>query len=103
MDKVSMYREYLQKKPGDRFAMYGIAFELKKSGQSGAEAAFRELLEVHPTSGAGHYQLGLLLDELGREEEARVAWEAGLEALTGVEDPEAQRSVREIEGALQDL
>lgn len=103
MDKVALYRDYLKKKPGDRFAMYSLALELKKAGDSAAEEAFRELLREHPTSGAGHYQLGLLLAALGREDDARSAWEAGLEALQGVRDPEARRSIGEIEGALDDL
>jgi hypothetical protein len=44
-----------------------------------------------------------VLVELERDEEARAAWEAGLVALAGVDDPEARRSLREIEGALASL
>ena len=104
MDKIALFRDYLEKKPRDRFAMYSLAFELKQAGRSDeAEAAFRELLEAHPTSGAGHYQYGLLFAELDREDEARAAWEDGLQALAGVDDAEARRSIGEIEGALDDL
>ena len=96
-----MYRDYLQKKPTDRFAMYSLALELKKAGQVGeAEAAFRALLAIHPDSGAGHLQLGTLLEEDGREDDAQAAWEAGLTALKGLTDPDALRSRSEIQTAL---
>lgn len=101
MDRIAAFRAVLDKKPTDRFALYSLAFELKKSGRSDeALAAFHELLGHHPTSGAGHLQLGMLLQDLGRDDEARAAWERGLAALDGCPDPEARRSVGEIEAAL---
>ncbi len=103
MNRVDALRAWLDRKPGDRFAMYSLALELKKAGDPEAEAAFRRLLAAHPTSGAGHYQLGLLLLEQGREADARAAWEEGLAALRGARDPEARRSLAEIEDALADL
>ncbi len=99
-----IYRTYLEKKPGDRFAMYSLALALKKAGDiNGAEMAFQELLDIHPLSGAGHYQHGLLLHEAGRDADAIAAWKRGLDALRGVNDPEARRSQSEIQGALDDL
>lgn len=104
MDPVTTFRDWLSKKPDDRFARYGLALELKKAGRfDEALEELRELLRRHPHSGAGHYQHGLLLVELEREEEARAAWEAGRAALEGVDDPEAKRSMREIETALGTL
>lgn len=101
MDRIATFRAYLRDRPNDRFAMYAIALELKKAGDvDAAEAAFRELLAAHPASGAGHYQLGELYREHGREEEAVAAWRAGLEALEGLDDVEARRSRSEIETAL---
>lgn len=104
MDKIALYQDWLVKKPGDRFATYSLALELAKAERiDEALATFAALLGAHPTSGAGHYQHGLLLQRLGRDDEAREAWEAGLRALEGVDDPEARRSRREIEGALDTL
>ena len=101
MDRIALYRDYLQKKPTDRFAMYSLAFELKKAGRvAEAEAAFRALLAQHPDSGAGHLQLGTLLEEDGRDDEAQAAWEAGLAALQGLTDADALRSRGEIQTAL---
>ncbi|MCB9685620.1 MAG: tetratricopeptide repeat protein [Alphaproteobacteria bacterium] len=101
MDRIDAFRALLEKKPDDRFALYSLAFELKKAGRAEeALTAFGELLRRHPTSGAGHLQLGMLLQDLGRDDDAREAWEAGLGALAGCEDPEARRSVGEIQAAL---
>lgn len=104
MDRIETFRRYLLDKPGDRFAMYSLALELKKAGRfEEAVAAFEALLAAHPTSGAGHYQLGELYREHGDDERAAAAWRTGLEALRGATDPEARRSISEIQGALDEL
>lgn len=104
MDRLSTLRAWLVDRPEDRFARYSLALELKKAGQvDEAFAELRELLRRHPGSGAGHYQLGKWLVEADRPAEARAVWEAGLTALFGLEDPEARRSIREIDAALADL
>jgi tetratricopeptide (TPR) repeat protein len=104
MSRIALFEEFLRQKPGDRFAMYSLALELKKSGDiEASERAFRELLARHPSSGAGHYQHGLLLAEAGRIPEARAAWQAGLEALGPLDEAEARRSIGEIQRALDEL
>lgn len=104
MDRIAHLEEHLSRRPDDRFARYSLALELKKAGRhDDAVAAFAELLRRHPHSGAGHFQLGVLWQEAGDDDRARAAWEAGLAALSGVDDPEARRAVREIEGALAAL
>jgi tetratricopeptide (TPR) repeat protein len=104
MNRIEWFRGILRDRPGDRFAMYSLALELKKAGDGpGAEQAFRELLAVHPSSGAGHYQLGRWLEEEGRPEEALAAWRAGLTALAAASDPESKRSIAEIERAIAEV
>lgn len=104
MDRIETFRRYLLDKPGDRFAMYSLALELKKAGRfDEALEAFEALLRAHPTSGAGHFQLGELFLEHGDEERAASAWRAGLEALQSADDAEARRSISEIEAALDML
>lgn len=103
MDKVEFFRDYLQKKPRDRFAMYSLALELaKKQDWGAAETAFHDLLGAHPHSGAGHYQLGMTLSAQDKVEQALSAWRAGLVALKGSNDAEARRSIVEIEAAIED-
>lgn len=101
---IEHYRAWLQKKPDDRLALYGLALELKKSGDlDAAERAFEDLLALHPTSGAGWFQYGQLYEEAGDEAQAIEVWRRGLTALAGLEDAEARRSRGEIEGALAAL
>lgn len=104
MSRIRVFLDHLAKKPGDRFALYSLALEYKKAGDLDlAERTFRELLAAHPGAGAGHYQLGLLLRERGRTDDAVTAWRAGLDALRGLSDAEARRSYGEIERALDEL
>jgi tetratricopeptide (TPR) repeat protein len=104
VSRIETYLAYLAQKPGDRFAMYSLALEHKRAGDlDSAETAFAELLRVHPQSGAGHYQLGVMRREAGRTADAITAWKAGLDALRGSTDPEARRAIGEIERALDEL
>ena len=104
MSTIEQLEAFLVTKPTDRFALYSLALELKRAGRlDEAQARFATLLEAHPASGAGHYQHGLLHAEQGQVERARTAWEAGLDALAGLTDPDARRSRSEIQGALDDL
>jgi tetratricopeptide (TPR) repeat protein len=101
MDKVTFFRSYLVDKPDDRFARYSLALELKKAGdREGAVAELRELLRRHPTSGAGHLQLGQIFEEDDEFELAADAFRAGLAALEGHEDAEARKARSELRTAL---
>ena len=103
MSRAQHFRDYLAKKPGDRFAMYSLALELKKANEPGAEAAFQALLALHPHSGAGWYQYGEFLREDEQFERAQVVWNDGLKQLRDANDVEGRRSVSEIQGALDEL
>ena len=101
MDKVAFFRDYLAKKPEDRFARYSLALELKKAGaREEAEAELRRVVARFPESGAAHLQLGQLLEEDERFEEAQAALQAGLTVLRGSSDPEARKAVSELQLAL---
>ena len=104
MSAIDRFRSYLVDHPGDRFALYSLAFALVKAGRSQeAMGVFGELLAAHPTSGAGHYQLGLLHSAAGRLTEAQTAWQAGLDALAGESGPDARKSRAEIQAALDQV
>jgi len=102
--RIEALLAHLAGKPEDRFAMYSLALEHKKAGEiETAKAAFEALLRVHPDSGAGHYQHGMLFAEAGEEDAARAAWERGLTALADLRTPDARRSRSEIQAALDGL
>ena len=101
---IDHYRSWLQKKPDDRLALYGLAFELKKRGEvEASRTAFERLLALHPTSGAGWFQFGQLFEDEGEEEEAIRVWREGLSALDGVDSDDARRSRAEILSAIDAL
>jgi Flp pilus assembly protein TadD len=103
-DRIRTLRTWLDAHPGDRFALYALALELRKDGDDEeALAVFDSLLELHPGSGAGHFQRGRLLLDRGEFEAARQGWAAALEVLASYDDAEATRSRGEIRAALADL
>jgi tetratricopeptide (TPR) repeat protein len=103
-DRIRTFRSWLETRPGDRFALYALAMELRKDGDDDeALTTFDTLLELHPGSGAGHFQRGRLLLDRGEIDAARKGWEAALEILADHDDAEATRSRGEIRAALADL
>ena len=103
-DRVGTLRTWLASHPGDRFALYALALELRKTGADAeALAVFDTLLELHPGSGAGHLQRGVLLLDRGDVDAARRGWDAALDILAAYDDAEAIRSRGEIRAALADL
>lgn len=104
MSRVDALRDWLAKKPGDRFATYALALELKKAGDGDAAiATLEQLVTTHPLAGAGWYQLGLAHEERGDPDAARDAWTRGLQALRDATGVEERRSYGEIERALDAL
>src|SRR5215470_3389126 len=76
-----MLEDFVAANPNDSFARYGLALECVRSGEN--EAALdhlRKLIAEHPDYVAGHQQFGQLLTRLGRKDEARAAFRAGIEA-----------------------
>lgn len=101
MDRIAHFQAHLDRHPNDRLALYGLALELSKAQRfEDAAKAFRNLLDEHPHSGAGHYQHGLMWVEAGDLDQAEAAWQAGLSQLEGLDTPDARRSRAEIELAM---
>jgi len=83
------------------FARYGLAMELLNLGRGEeAVAEFRTLLETSPDYTYGYFHGGRALESLGREDEARAMYEAGLEASKKKGDLKA---LGEIQAALDIL
>lgn len=101
--RIHQLQAYLADHPGDRFAMYALALELKKAGDPTAEAAFRALLALHPLAGAGWLQLGGLLADQGRSSDAIAVYDAGIAALVGATDADSRRSRGELTAARDQL
>jgi tetratricopeptide (TPR) repeat protein len=67
-----MLEQFVAEKPGDAFALYGLAHECAKLGDDEAATGhYQLLLQSHPAYVAGYLQFGQLLARLGRLDEAR--------------------------------
>jgi len=64
--------KFVEEKPGDAFARYGLALECVKLGdEPAATRHFQKLLEMNPGYVAGYFHFGQLLARTGRVDEAR--------------------------------
>jgi predicted Zn-dependent protease len=98
LDRLAAARAYVAKKPEDRFGLYTLAMELRKTAAwEECFATFRRLLELHPGYGAAWYHLGMATHDSGDVEGARAVLTEGLAATARSGDSHANA---EIEAAL---
>ncbi len=96
-----MLEEFAAAHPNDAFALYGLAMECAKSGESDAAIAhFQKLLAAHPDYVAGYFHYGQLLTRLLRNDEARQILAAGIAAAGRTGD---QHAGSEMQAALDSL
>lgn len=87
--------------PSNSFVRYGLAQAYAGSGKwEDAVAAYRELLSVDPLYVAAYFHGGQALEKMGRLEEARDIYVAGIDACTRKGDLHTRS---EIQGALDML
>ena len=80
-DRVAALERMLQARPDDPRLRFGLALEYVKAGRN--QDGVRELrayLAASEDEGNAWGRLGALLREMGNEEEAREAYERGIEA-----------------------
>lgn len=98
MNRTEILQQMLAADPGNSFARYGLATEMKNAGDlEGAVREFGALLDRDPNYSAGYFHGGQTLEKLGRLDEARDFYRRGL-AVT--RDPHAQG---ELQAALDIL
>lgn len=80
-DRLAAARDYVAKKPSDRFGLYALAMELRKV-QAFEEcfAAFDTLLTHHPDYGAAYFHYGMSRQEAGQRARALETLRRGLDA-----------------------
>jgi hypothetical protein len=80
-DRLAAARDYVARKPTDRFGLYAFAMELRKT-QAWDEcfAAFDTLLVHHPDYGAAYYHYGMARSEAGQRAAAIDTLRRGLGA-----------------------
>jgi tetratricopeptide (TPR) repeat protein len=101
MDRIATFRSFISKSPTDPFPRYGLAMELKASGDlAGAWAAFEELLAKFPDYVPTYLMAGGTLTALGRKADAADIYRKGIEVATRRGDQHARS---ELEGALAEV
>lgn len=85
----------LAEDPANTFARYGLATELKNTGDpEGAVREFEQLLQVNPNYSAAYFHGGQTLEKLGRVEDARDWYTRGLRATENNKDAHAQAEMQ---------
>ncbi len=98
-DRLDKLQKLLEKSPGDTFLLYAMAMEHKKSGNSAAALEYFDQVILHDWGYCyAYHQKGLLLESLGKTEEAKAAYRHGIDAATKKNDHHARE---EIAAALQ--
>jgi Flp pilus assembly protein TadD len=79
-DRIDVLRGMLKRRPDDSRARFGLALEYEKAERwEEAAAELRRYLDSTEDEGNAWGRLGHVLRELGQEEEARKAYQRGIE------------------------
>ena len=91
-------KEMVSQNPSDAFLRYGLAMEYKNSGDlEGAVREFRAIIDANPDYSPAYFHGGQALERLGRADEARSLYQAGVEVTRRKGDAHA---LSEMQAAL---
>lgn len=95
-DRISAARDYIAKKPQDRFGLYTLAMELRKAGEyPECFEVFDRLLGIYPEYGPAFYHYAQARRESGDTDGARGLIVRGL-AATERKDDKTWRELRDL-------
>lgn len=78
--RIDVFRQMLESDPGNAMVRFGLANELLKAGRfDEAISALRDYLDRADDEGAAYGMLARALEQVGRRDEARQAYERGIE------------------------
>jgi tetratricopeptide (TPR) repeat protein len=101
MDRIEQLRRFIDAQPDDPFPRYALALERKVRGDAaGAAAELQALLARKPDYLAAYLQLGMLLQQLEREGEARDVLRKGQDCARAQGN---QHTLSELTTALESL
>lgn len=93
---MEMITEMLEKNPEDTFLNYAAALEHKKAKKpKKAIQIFKKIVSQDPDYLATYYQLGKLLEEVGKTEEAIEVYKAGRQLAKKTNDIKATGELSE--------
>jgi predicted Zn-dependent protease len=95
VQRLAAFRDALARRPDDPFARYSVAMALRSAGDApGAAAELGELARRSPDYVPSYLMLGQVLRELGRDDEAVAAFEAGIVVARKRGDGHAERELQ---------
>jgi tetratricopeptide (TPR) repeat protein len=103
-DRLSAARDYVAKKPTDRFGLYTLGMELRKA-QAWEEcfATFDRLLELYPENGPGYYHYAKARQESEDLPGAMALIERGIVATTRSGDGKTLAELKDLKLGLESL
>jgi tetratricopeptide (TPR) repeat protein len=100
-NRIDAIQNLLTQAPGDSRLRYMLANEYKNSGDlTRAVEEYRALIAADPSYGPAYYHGGQTLEQLGKIDDARAIYSAGIEATTKSGDAHTRG---ELEAALSIL
>ena len=100
-NRLELLTKMVEQNPKDSFARYGLAMEYANQGDlERAVGEYRAVLEGNADYAAAYFHGGQALEKLGRAEDARAMYQAGITATTRIGDGHTRS---EIESALEGL
>jgi predicted Zn-dependent protease len=93
--RIEMFKQMLESEPENSMVRFGLANEYLKAGQhEEAVGALEEYLRRAEDEGAAYGMLARALEKLGRRDEARAAYERGIEAALAHHHPSMAEDYR---------
>ena len=100
-NRLEKLEALLQQDPGNALLGYGLAQELAGLGRlEDAAAQYQRLISVKPDYCAAYFHGARTLEQLGRRDDARAMYRAGIDTATRVGD---QHAASEMQAALMEL
>jgi len=99
--RLTAFRELVEKRPGDPFARYSLAMQLRSMGRpADAAAELRQVVQASPDYVPAYIILGKVFEGLGDPAEAARTYEAGFAAASRAGNDHARS---ELGGALDSI
>ena len=93
--RLEVLKSMVAQNPRDSFSRYGLAMEYRNEGNlEAAISEFRALMAADPDYVSAYFHGGQTLERLGRIEEARESYLAGVDAATRKGDHHARSEMQ---------
>ena len=94
-ERLEALKKLAEQDPTNTFVRYGLAHEYAKDGDfEAAVREYRSLMETTPDYVAAYFHCGQALERMERFDEARAAYQKGIEVTTRMGDAHARSEIQ---------